>query len=156
MPRNKRRGEVRRSQRQRDLGWRNLEQVLFCCTSGAYHNPQRLDGQSCESRKPDNVLHLTHVVCGLQGTKVFCFVALTHTDCMQITKPVAEPRKEAAYLMGKLYVCFWPALVQHKWRFQRLGMNRPSLLSAPYIWATGKRLSAVLFLVLNSMHPVVC
>lgn len=61
----------------RDLGSRNPEQVLFCCMSSAYHNPQRLEGQSCESRKPDNVLHSTHVVCGLHGTKVFCFVALT-------------------------------------------------------------------------------
>jgi len=67
------------ARRRRDLGCRNLEQVLFCCMLGAYHNPQSLEGQSCESRKPDNVLHSTHVVCGLQGTKVFCFVAFTHT-----------------------------------------------------------------------------
>ncbi len=140
MHRNKRRGEVRRSQRQRDLGWRNLEQVLFCCTSGAYHNPQRLEWQSCESRKPDNVLHSTRVVCGLQGTKVFCFVAFTHTDHVN-HQACGRAEERGCLLNGQAVwkpqhnrrICLWPAVVQHKWRFLRLGMNRPSLLSALYI-----------------------
>lgn len=89
MLRDKRRGGAR------DLGSRNLEPrnlVLFWCMSSAYYNPQRLEGKSCESRKPDNVLHSTHVVCGLQGTKVFfCFVALT------LPELVAELREEAVY-----------------------------------------------------------
>lgn len=95
-----------------------------------------------------------------------CFVllpSLTQTACKS-PEPVAVPRKEAAYLTDKLYgnlngnrwICLWPALVQHKWRFLRLGKNRPSMLSASYIWAAVKRLSVVLFLVLNSMHPQLC
>lgn len=88
-----------------------------------------------------------------------CFVllpSLTQAECKS-PEPVAEPREEAAYLTGELYgslsgngwICIQAAFAQCKWRFLSLVKSRSTPLSAPQI-------SVVLFLVLNSMHPLLC
>lgn len=88
-----------------------------------------------------------------------CFVLLpshTQAECKS-PEPVAEPREEGARLTGELYgsisgngwICIQPAFAQYKRRFQSVVKSRSTLLSAPQI-------SAVSFLVLTSMYPLLC
>lgn len=86
---------VRRSQKQRDLGCRDLEQILFCCLSGAYQIPRGWRG------RVDNDLYSTHVVCGLQGTKVF-FVVFTHTVSLKSEANHQSQGKRSSWKVWKL------------------------------------------------------